>query len=286
MIDVSVIIVSWNVRDKLIRCLRSIFRFTRGVKFEVVVVDNSSADDTVEAVTDLFPQAKLIKNITNRWYSGGNNQGAARAKGKYLFFVNPDAYLKSDAITDLVGWMDRDPLAAAAEPLQLSDTGAILPTGSKLNSPWLDLVELTFLSRLLGNVWRRGKILTLGSIRRFRYSETDRRKNWKTEIVSGAAMMVRKDIFHSVGGFAEELKLYYTDTDLCRRIILAGKEVWHLGKIQIVHSLSASTGKLSPKYKNQIFAGDARKYYRLAGKTFAGELLYLSMLINGRLFLK
>ncbi len=264
-IDVSVCIVNYKADKELKRCLESIKRFTKRVSYETIVIDNSE---------------------NNRWYSGGNNLAAARAKGRYLFFANPDVYFESDAVSDLVGWMDKHPAAGAAEPLQLSDKGDILPTGSKLNSPWLDLVELTFLSRLLGSVWRRGKILNLDAIRRFRQSELDRRQNWKTEVVSGAAMMVRKEVFDSVGGFCNQLKLYYTDTDLCRRMILSGREVWHLGKIHVVHSVSASTSKLNPRFVNQIFAEDAGKYYRLTGRPAAGELLYLSMLTNGRLFLK
>lgn len=264
-VDVSVCIVNYKADKELKRCLESVKKFTKGVNYEIIVIDNS---------------------VDNRWYSGGNNLAADRAKGRYLFFVNPDVYFTNDAISDLVWWMDKHPRAGAAEPRQMYENEEIAATGSLLPKWWIDAVEMTAASKLFGRLGRLGILGELGRLGKFgeldkyRQIRFDRSQNFKTEVISGAAMMVRKKILDKIGGFDEKLKLYYTDVDLCRRIRLAGWEIWHIGEIWLRHKTRGSTSKLPWDRLNLIYAGDGREYYRKWGEGIGGEILYFLMRAN------
>ena len=262
-VDVSICIVNYKADKELERCVKSIKKFTKGVKWEIIVVDNSA---------------------DNKWYSGGNNLTLGRAKGKYILFLNPDCWLKNDALMELVKFMDNRPRVGAIEPRQVYESGEIAPTGSLIPKWWIDVVEMTALSRFfgrLGDLGYLGRVGKFKEIDKYRQIEFDRRKNWRTEIISGASMMVTKEALSQVGGFDERLKLYYTDVDLCRRIIKAGFEIWHVGETVIKHKTRGSTSKLPWDRINLIYAGDGREYYRKWGDKIGGEILYSAMKANG-----
>ena len=148
-IDLTISIVSFNTRALLKRCLASIFKFTRGIKFEVVVVDNHSTDGSALMVKKSFPKVKLIANTDNQFYTGANNQTLRQAQGKYLLILNSDIFLKSDALTKMVRYLERHPRVGVIECLQLYEDGRIAPTASRHNLPFLDFLELTWFGRIL-----------------------------------------------------------------------------------------------------------------------------------------
>jgi len=266
LLDVSVCIVNYKTDRELERCVESIRKFTTGVSYEIIVIDNS---------TD------------NRWYSGGNNLAIGQARGKYVLFLNPDCWVTSDVISELVSFMDKHPRVGAVEPRQVDSSGEILPTGSLTPKWWIDLTEMTGLSKLFGRLGQSGvlgglgRLGQLGELDKYRQVEFDRRENWRTEVVSGAAAMVRKDILDEIGGFDERLKLYYTDVDLCRRVKNSGFEIWHVGEAALRHKTRSSTSKLPWDRVNFIYARDARGYYRKWGEKVGGEILYWAMRGNG-----
>ncbi|MBI5356155.1 glycosyltransferase [Candidatus Collierbacteria bacterium] len=294
--DLSICIVNYRVDKELKRCLESVKKFIKGVSYEIIVIDNS---------------------VNNSWYSGGNNLALAKARGRYILFLNPDCYLTENSLAKMVRWMDKHPEVGVSESRQVYDDGKIAPTGSLLPKWWVDGVELTGLSRWApkyvsfvswssstqpksttsrfgrtGEFFQRkntGSSEEIGGIfvemMKYRQVNNDRRKNWKTEVVSGAAMMVRKIVLDQIGGFDEKLKLYYTDVDLCRRILAAEFEVWHLGEFKLGHSTRKSTDKMKWDDVYDIYAGDARNYYRKWGDGIGGMALFLAMKLN-KIFVK
>jgi len=104
--DLSIIIVNWNVKDLLEKCLTSIYQETQDIDFEVIVVDNASADGSVEMVKKKFPQAKLITNKENKWFAGGNNQGLQMARGDLILLLNPDTVVLDRAVDKMMGIMN------------------------------------------------------------------------------------------------------------------------------------------------------------------------------------
>lgn len=278
--DVSICIVSFNTKEHLKKCLTLIFRFTKKISFEVIVVDNASRDGSAPMVRKEFPAVHLVENRENRWFSGANNQALQRAHGTYIFFLNPDTWITSNVVKNLKNWMDQHSHVGACEPRQVDKHGSAAPTGSRLPVWWIDLLELTVLSRLFGSIGRAGAVEKPGSIRTFREEEKDRRKNWQTEAVSGAALFARTQAVRKVGGFQERLKLYYTDTDLCRKLMHDGWKIWHVGGYSLRHALSVSTSKLLWEKRSRIYAEDARTYYQLVGKPIQGWMLYITMRVN------
>jgi len=257
--DLSICIVNYRTDKELKCCLESIKKITKGISFEVIRIDNSK---------------------DNKWYSGGNNLALSKAKGEYMLFLNPDCYLIENSLAKMLDWMNKHPEVGACEPRQVYDDGGIAPTGSLLPVWWADLVELTELSRWFGSVGRLGGLGRLGKIREIRQEDLNRNENWQTEVVSGATMMVRKEVLDQIGRFDEQLKLYYTDVDLCRRILNAGFEVWHLGELSLGHSTRKSTEKIKWDELYDIYAGDARNYYLKWGDRIGGTMLFLAMKIN------
>lgn len=236
----------------------------------MIVVDNASSDGSTEIVQREFPKITLVANRENRWYSGGNNDGLRLARGRYIAFCNADTYLVNNAFLSMVQWFDRHQEVVAIEPRQVGDDEQIAPTGSLLNRPMTDAIELTFLNRWLW--W-------LPSLARFRQKSEDRKKTWKTEMVSGAFLTARTDAVRTVGGFNERLKLYYTDTDLCRKLLNAG-QIWHIGQIGVKHSLSQSTSQLLWWEKSGIYNRDALVYYWITGRNIEGVLLWILLQAN------
>lgn len=282
VIDVSICIISFDTKDYLDRCLFSLYKLTKGITFEIIVIDNASPDRSAEMVKKKFPRVRLVRNNTNRWFSGANNQATKKAKGEYIFFLNPDTWISENVINDLKEWMDHHPDVGACEPRQIGSDGHIAPTGSLLNRWWIDLIELTALSRLFGSVGRIGIFKKPRAIRLFRQKEKNREKDWQTEVASGAAFFSRAEAIRKAEGFNERLKLYYTDTDLCRKLILDGWSIWHVGRFSLFHSLSVSTSKLSWKERSNIYTNDARTYYGLMGKTAQSWILYIAMTLHSR----
>lgn len=278
--DVSICIVSFNTKEHLKKCLTLIFRFTKKISFEVIVVDNASRDGSAPMVRKEFPAVHLVENRENRWFSGANNQALRRAQGTYIFFLNPDTWITSNVVKNLKNWMDQHSHVGACEPRQVDKHGNAAPTGSRLPVWWIDLLELTALSRLFGSIGRIGVVEKPGSIKIFREEKKDRRKNWQTEAISGAALFARTEAVRKVGGFGERLKLYYTDTDFCRKLMHDGWKIWHVGEYSLRHALSVSTSKLSWEERNRIYADDARTYYQLVGKPIQGWMLYILMRVN------
>lgn len=268
--DLSISILSFNTRALLRRCLQSIETRTNSISYEVIVVDNASSDGSAEMVKREFPNVTLIENPKNRWYSGGNNEGLRQARGRYVAFCNADARLVDNAFLPIVRWLDQHPDAVAIEPRQVGDDGHIEATGSLLNTPLTDVIELTFLNRWLS--W-------FPSIHRFRQQNKDRTRNWKTEVICGAFLVARTDAVKRVGGFDERLKLYYTDTDLCRKLLRIG-QIWHIGQIGVRHSLSQSTNKLSWWVRSGIYARDALVYYWMTNQKIQGVLLWVLLQVN------
>ncbi len=266
----SVSIVSYNTKDLLKRCLASIFKYTKDLSFEVIVVDNGSSDGSGEMVEQDFPKVKLIKNKINRWYTGANNQALRRAQGKYFLILNSDIFLKNNAFKILVDYLDKNPKVGAIEPLQFYEDGRIAKTTSRHSRVWWDLAELTLLHRLI-----KPK-----SLQYFRLSGKNRRTTYPAEVICDAVMMIRTAWLKKIGGYDEAMKLYYTENDLCRQIQKRGLETVHLGKASVWHRVSASTDKAGWKIISKIYAQDARQYYLKYHSPFSADLLYRSMILN------
>lgn len=227
----SVVVVSHNGKSFTLDCVRSLQAQSYGEILEVIVVDNASSDGSVEAIRSNCAGVRLIALPTNRGFGSANNRGAAEAKGEFLFFLNNDTTMRGDSITALATFLRTRPAAAVVGPRLRNPDGTIQVSAGDFPG--------------IGGEWRsRREQRMMRSRNPTSLALLERRfaRAMKVDWVTGAAMMVRRDAFESVGGFDEEFFMYFEDADLCRRLSGAGYQVWHLPDVSITHYGGASGG--------------------------------------------
>jgi GT2 family glycosyltransferase len=224
--DVSIVIVNWNTRELLGNCLASIISETRKATYEIIVVDNASADGSASMCEQDFPRVTLIANKANRGFAAANNQGMAIAAGRYILLLNPDTIVLEQAIDRCVTYADHRPDIGVVGCQVLEADGKIQQTGFCFPSPWTLFLTLSGLPRLFPHV-RFFSQPQLGSWNR--QSERD------IDVISGMFMLVRRDAIRDVGFMDESYFVYAEETDWCFRFHQAGwRRVFYPGA-QIIH---------------------------------------------------
>ena len=225
--DVSIVVVSWNVRHLLRRCLQSLLGDAGStVAREVVVVDCASADGSAEMVRREFPEVRLIASAENLGYARGCNAGAAQATGRYLMILNPDTELVDDALGTLVRYMDEHPAVGAAGP-QLRYADGNLQS-SRRRFPTL---ATAFWESTLIHQWFPHNPCAR------RYHMADRSPDLAQAVdwLVGAALMVRRPAWEQVGPLDEGYFMYFEELDWCRRCRSAGWETHYVPTAQVIH---------------------------------------------------
>src|ERR1700687_1062682 len=223
--DVSVVVVSFNVRDLLSICLESLKRCSSGPRQQIVVVDNGSSDGSAELVRERFPDVLLIESSTNNGYGGAINRGAGVSRGRYLLMLNPDTEMREGAIECLAAVLDGNPDVGVAGPRLRSPNGSEQSSRRRFPSPLTALVESTVLQRL----WPNSAALK-------RYYVADRPdERQDVDWLVGACLLVRRSVFDAVGGFDERFTMYSEELDLCHRIRDRGYRVCFEPAAVVIH---------------------------------------------------
>ncbi len=243
--DIGIIIVNWNTRDLLRRCLETVYASEGDFSYEVVVVDNGSSDGSVDMVAEEFPQATLIHGHGNVGYPRGNNIGLrhlgytqpGEAKEKtpprWALLLNPDTELPKDALARMLTAAESDPDTGVIGPrLELRDGSLDLACRRSFPSPDISLWRMLGLSKAFP-----------GSRLFARYNLTylDERGVYEVDSVVGAFMMVRGDAIGRVGLMDEQFFMYGEDLDWCKRIKEAGYRVVYHGKVTVLHVKRAAS---------------------------------------------
>lgn len=271
--DLSIIIVSYNAKDILQRCLESIFQHTQNLNFEVIVVDNASTDGAIGVLKEYEKKYSLLKVIyskENLGFAKANNLGARQAKGKYLLLLNNDTILIENAPKLMFNWLEAHHNFAVAS-CQILDSekniSSILSAGFFPTLPsvlaWAFFLDDLPVIRTLFKPYHihAGADLSKADI------------DW----VSGAFMMVRKDVWDRVGGMDESLFMYGEDVDLCYRIKQTGLKVGYNPVVRVIHIGQASQNKMPRGYILGEFGG--LKYFYL--KHFPGwRVVVLDFLLD------
>ncbi|MDO8513869.1 MAG: glycosyltransferase family 2 protein [bacterium] len=244
MVKLSIIIISYNTKKLLLDCLASLERFLDKNEVEVTVVDNASSDGSVEAVRASFGWVRVVENEKNVGFGAANNIGAKMASGEYLLFLNSDTVLVDDGIRRMVEFMGRHRDVGAIGPKLVLEDGGTEQIGQYGREPSL--------WSLLGrNVNFKAKLNSKG------YAEVD----W----VTGAVLLIRRDLFKKIGGFDERFFMYFEDTDLCQGVKEEGFKVAWYPEVEIVHLGGRSFG-VGWKQKQMYYQNQARffaKHYGL-----------------------
>lgn len=223
MARVSIVIVSFNTKDQLRRCLGAI-----GDGFETIVVDNASSDRSGDMVEAEFPQVRLIRNVENVGFGPANNQGTDAASGDLVLYLNSDCYPESGSIQTLVAVFDNPGVVAAGGRL-LNPDGSLQPSSANRLTLWAVFCEQTYLERLFPS----SRFLSP-------YWNSERHEHAaEVEQVMGACLMIRKGLER----FDERFFLYCEDTELCYRLRRHGK-ILYVPEAPFVHELGSSSGKM------------------------------------------
>jgi GT2 family glycosyltransferase len=201
-VEVSVVIVNYNTADLLEDCLESLFRLTKGVSYEAIVVDNASSDGSAARVRGRFPQVRLIESGENLGFGRANNLGAAAARGEYLFFLNSDTVLENDATSMLRDYVE-------AHPGSTGVVGAYLRNGAGLESNCYGIFP-SYGSYLASRL--------LGFMDQSRIEGTTEETERRVDAVTGADMFMRASLFRKLGGFDPRFFMYFEETELQRRV--------------------------------------------------------------------
>ena len=236
MLDLSIIIVSYNNLGILKDCLESIHKFTSKVNFEVIIVDNNSSEPGLREVVSLFDNLILIENEDNRGFSAANNQGVEIAKGKYILFLNNDTILVEDVFYKLIVFSDSSPddnlIGIKLLNVDYSHQHSIVD----FPNFWNTMTESLFLY----TIFKRNKYFNKYWLNYF-----DHKKPLSVDIVMGAFILGKSTTIRRLGGFDERFYFYAEETDLCKRHSDAGGKIIFHPELKLIHIGGATATRIS-----------------------------------------
>jgi hypothetical protein len=232
----SIVIVSYNCRERLRRCLESVARHGPEVQHEVIVVDNASGDGTPQMADTDFPWAVLKANSENVGFAAAVNQGVARTRGDTILLLNPDCEIAAGTLDHLCRFLKERPWVGACGPRLLDDAGAIIRSCRTFPSLWTVFCETSGLAQMapesrLFDSYRMGA---------WNYAAA-RAVDW----MSGAALAFRRKTWDRVGGFDETFFIYAEELDWQMRLALAALDRWYVPEATVVHREGGSWGEMS-----------------------------------------
>lgn len=219
--------MNWNSIDYLRECIASVYQYTRGISFEIVVIDNASpARDDVDSLKQLFGNVVCVKSPENMGFSKANNLGYRHSSGEYLLFLNPDTKLQNPAINIMLETM-KSLQDAAIVGCKLLNTDLSIQTSCIQKFPTVtnQLLDFEALHRLWPAcyLWDIAPLFSVDT------------KPAKVEVVSGACILVKRDVFERIGLFSEDYFMYADDIDLCYKARQIGLANYYVGKALVIH---------------------------------------------------
>jgi O-antigen biosynthesis protein len=231
--ELSVIIVSFNVRHFLRQCLRSVLLAAESVDCEVFVVDNNSSDGSAEMLKNEFPGVNLIINPANSGFSAANNQAIKKSAGRYILLLNPDTIVKKDTFSQCINFMNNRSDAGALGIRMVDGEGRFLPESKRA----LPTLKTAFFKTFgFSYLFPESDFFN-----RYYLPQNDSMKTSGTEVISGAFMFIRRDAINKSGLLDEDFFMYGEDIDLSYRLLQTGYKNYYFPEIEIVHFKGKST---------------------------------------------
>jgi GT2 family glycosyltransferase len=276
----SIVIVNYNVKEFLTQCLESIYRSKTEYTFEVIVVDNASADSGESRILKAFPEVRWIANTENIGFGRANNQGFEAAKGTYTLILNPDTVVQEDTLEVCIDYLKSHPEVGGLGIKGIDGTGQFLPESKRgLPTPMTALWKITGLSR----------IFTKSSFfARYHMGHLDPDGNHKVDILVGCFMMVPTALLREVGGFDPRYFMYGEDIDLSYELLKTGHENHYISDSQIIHYKGESTKRGSLNYVKMFYQAMiifARKQFSGSSALAYTLLIYVGIYLRAGLAL-
>ena len=271
--ELSVIIVSYNVRYFLDQAIASVLQSECNFDYEIIVVDNGSTDDSVEWVKSNYPAVRLFDLGENLGFAKANNFAAKRANGDCILLLNPDTIVQSDSLQVCYDFLVSDKKIGAVGLRMFDGQGKYLPESKRgFPGPWTSFCKIAGLNHLFPTS-RLFNYYYLG------HKSND--KNQEIDVLTGAFMMMRKSHYLKLNGLDEDFFMYGEDIDLCYRLNESGFQNHYLASSSIIHFKGESTSKQSLKYIKTFYS--AMSIY--AGKHYNRHILaVMSVFIQGAIY--
>lgn len=245
----SIVIVSWNTRELLQGCLKSLSAACAEMSHQVLVVDNASSDGSPEMVAREFPTVELIHSGVNLGFSKGNNLAFPHCQGEHVLLLNPDTICPAESLQKLVSWAASTPNLGAATP-RLTDAGG-RPTITygffpRTRHHWLGFIDPL---RLLPGAALQNRVV---------HVPQEDEPSRTVEYIAGACFLIPRPVLDALGPLDERFFMYFEETDWCRRLAEMGKEVWYCADTEVQHLEGQASGTVSDFSLRQF-----QKSYRL-----------------------
>jgi GT2 family glycosyltransferase len=231
----SVVIVNYNVKNLLKKCLESIFKYQKDIEFEVIVIDNSSKDHSQEMLQRDFPQIKLIENKRNLGFSRACNQGIKESQGGYILLLNPDTELTPGGFKKMMDFMDSKPGIGICGPKMMDQKGNIQFSCRSFPSY---LTAISSSQSILNRIFPDNFLC-----QKYLLKEQDRSQIQEVDWVSGSCLLAKREMLEKVGLLDERFYMYVEDVDLCFRAKKSGFSVFYFPPVVVVHHIGKSTQK-------------------------------------------
>jgi GT2 family glycosyltransferase len=261
--DLSIIIVNWNSIEYLEKCLSSIYRHALGMQFEVIVVDNASYDGCAAMLEKSFPGVRFIQSTENLGFARANNLAFSKSTGRTLLFLNPDTEITAGALERMLTVFESKPDAGVVGCRLLNGDLSIQITSVQAFPTILnEALDITCLrewfpsSRLWGNaaLWEREPCVR------------------EVDCISGACLMIRRDVFDAVGQFSPGYFMYVEDRDLCYKVRQAGHKSYFINTAEVIHYGGTSSGSRPESSFEAVMRCESLFSFmrRRRGKLYAG----------------
>ncbi len=254
MTDVSIIIVNYKVADLVERCIASVYEHTKGVKFEIYLIDNASGDDVVPRISAKFPEVNIIANNENLGFASACNQGIQLCRGEFVLLLNPDTELKDDAISKVVDKMRGEQDVGIAGIHLLNTDGTHQSSGVRhFPKPLDQLLIMLKVPHLLGDI---------GPVRKYMMHDFDYRDTQDVDQVMGAFYCVRRKLIEQIGPLDQGFFIWFEEVDFCRRAKNANWRIRYYHDVEAYHHRGTSFGQVSTFRKQAWIRRSLRRYMK------------------------
>lgn len=263
--SLSIVIVNWNTREFLRKCLASIYAYPPNHEFEIWVVDNASTDNSVEMVRQNFPDVNLIENHNNPGFAGANNQAIRQSYARYVLLLNPDTEVLPGALTKMLEFMEQSPKVGAS--------------GARILNPDKTLQTSCYpYPTLFGEFWRLFHLDVFWTHGVYHMQDWPVNVHRKVDVLLGAFLLVRSEVFDQIGLMSEDYFMYTEEVDLCYRIMKKGWNIYWVPQAEIIHHGGQSTRQVSRQMFIQLYKSKVL-YFKKHHGIFSAFIYKLILLI-------
>ena len=251
MITLSIIIVNWNVKALLAKCLDSILQGSDDLSLEIIVVDSASTDGSVSMIQAQYPTVRVMAQQENIGFTRGNNLALAVAQGRYVLLLNPDTEIIGNMLQQMIAYLEAHPTVGIVGPHTLNTDGTTQSSRRRFPQVWTAFLESTWLQPLAPKAW----------LDRYYINDSPDRATLEVDWVQGHALMARRAVYDQIGGLDDGYVMFYEELDWCKRAKSAGWQVVYVGDAQVIHHGGKSTEQASAR-KHILFNQSKIRYFR------------------------